>query len=40
MKVVVLVDIGLSYLIVVLDKLNVILYGVIDLKLIGVYGKN
>lgn len=38
--VVVLVDIGLSYLIVVLDKLNFMFYGLIDLGLIGGYGKN
>lgn len=39
-KVVVFVDIGFSYLIVVLDCFNIILFGLMDSGLIGGYGKN
>lgn len=39
-KFVVLVDIGLSYFIVVFDRLNIMLYGLMDSGLIGGYGKN
>lgn len=39
-KFVVLVDMGLSYLMVVLDRFNIMVYGLIDLGLIGGYGKN
>lgn len=39
-KFVVLVDMGLSYLMAVLDRFNIMVYGLIDLGLIGGYGKN